>query len=364
MFKHIVILIFTIFLTACSQPEANEQPTANYATADLVQLEATDSYQIPRAYIGKISTNQFTPLSFEYNGTLDTLYVDDGDQVQKGDILAQLNTQLVKIKLDELNAQLAQNNAQIKLNESNLTGINELKKENYASDQTFDELTAQQAILAASQEQLKANIDALNYQINRSQLIAPFNGTVSKRNVAQGANIQAGAPVFQLIKQNDYEVKVGVSSELASGLSVGQQVEVEIGKKIHAGQIIRIGRQINASNRTVNLRIALDQNVQAYNDQLARVFINQTIKQNGYWVPMSALTDGIRGQWNILIAKPVENHYQLELTSVKVNYTTQNRAFITGIDKDNSLFVGQGVHKFVPQQLVKKRAELIAENKL
>ncbi|QOL26802.1 efflux RND transporter periplasmic adaptor subunit [Thalassotalea sp. LPB0316] len=363
MLKHIVFVFSITALIGCSQPVANEQPRMSHAVAELLKLEAVTSYQVPRAYIGKISTNQFTPVSFEYGGTLEALFVDDGDEVKKGQVLAQLNTQLLTIKLEELNAQLAQNKAQITLNSNNLARINELKKDNYASAQTFDELTAQQAILAANQQQLIANINALNYQINRSQLIAPFDGIISQRSVAQGANIQAGMPVFQLIKQNDQEVKVGVSSELASGLSIGQSVVVEISKTRHQGKVIRIGRQINNSNRTVNLRIALEQNVQTYNDQLARVYIDQTIHQVGYWVPMSALTDGVRGQWNLLIAKPKGENYQLSLTAVQVEYATEQQAFITGIEQDNALFVAQGVHKFVPNQMVTMRSTLLAEHK-
>lgn len=362
MLKRSLIFLSFLVITGCSEPSPEQPSKQTYAKADLVTLEPASSYQIPRAYIGRISTNQFTPLSFEYNGTLDSLLVDNGDHVKKGDTLAILNTQLIKIKLAELNAQLAQNSAQVVLNKSNLKRINKLKEDNYASAQTYDELVAEQAILEANKQQLSANINALAYQLNRSQLIAPFDGVISNRQLAQGANVQAGAPVLQIIKQNDQEVKVGISTELASSLNPGQSVDVQIGNQLHKGTILRIGKQINASNRTVNLRVALSSNVNAYNDQLAKVIINQTISKPGYWVPMSALTDGVRGQWNLLIANPKSQQYQLELVAVRVEFTTQTRAFISGFDSDSTLYVAQGVHKFVPNQVVEKYTSLLAEN--
>ena len=363
MLKRSLIFLSFLVITGCSEPSPEEQSRQAYAKADLVTLENANSYQIPRAYIGRISTNQFTPLSFEYNGTLDHLLVDNGDHVKKGDTLAILNTQLIEIKLAELNAQLAQNSAQVTLNKSNLKRINKLKEDNYASAQTYDELVAEQVILEATKQQLSANINALAYQLDRSKLIAPFDGVISNRQLAQGANVQSGAPVLQIIKQNDQEVKVGISTELASSLILGQPVDVEIGSQLHQGTILRIGKQINPSNRTVNLRVALNNNVNTYNDQLAKVIINQTINKPGFWVPMSALSDGVRGQWNLLIANPKSQQYQLELVAVTVEFTTQTHAFITGVNSQSLVYVAQGVHKFVPNQIVEKHISLLAGNK-
>ena len=360
-FSQLIPLSFILLITACSDNNQQAVIETPYAQASISQLEVQDSYHVPRAYIGKITTNQFSPLSFEYGGTLEQLLVDNGDSVKQGEVLARLNTELISIKVAELNAQIAQNKAQATLNQANLDRIVELKKNSYASDQRLDELTAEQAVLKANLKQLTASLDSLNYQLNRSELVAPFDGVVSNRLLSVGALIQPGNPVLQLIKENDNEVKVGISTQLAKSLKVGQYVRVDIDGESYQGTIIRIGKQINPSNRTVNLRVAISNDIQSYNDQLAKVIIEQTINQVGYWVPIDALTDGVRGQWNILKAVPESDHFRLELNNVKVHYTTDSMAFISGIDGEQMNFVQQGVHKYVPNQLVTQQLVLLAE---
>ena len=88
---------------------------------------------------------------------------------------------------------------------------------------------------------------------------------------------------------------------------------------------------------------------------MAQVKIIQRVNQQGFWVPLSALTDGIRGQWNIFRVNKLDNNlYRIVATTIEVKHTTIDSAYITGLAPTEQSVIVSGVHRFVPGQIVKK----------
>ena len=233
-------------------------------------------------------------LSFEYTGKVENVYVDSGDLVTKGQLLAEFNTELLAIKLQEIDASIRQLNAQAELNRLNLERINELNTKGYSSKQTLDELETEKKVIKADLSRQQANKSTINYQISKAQLHAPFAGVVSSRSVAEGEVFSSNQTAFELIKQAQHEVSVGVPVKVARELSIGQLLQVELGQQDISAKILVIGKQVNQVSRTVELRLAVTNQATFYNGQLAKIKIKQRVNQAGFWLPLAALTDGIR----------------------------------------------------------------------
>ncbi len=118
--------------------------------------------------------------------------------------------------------------------------------------------------------------------------------------------------------------------------------------------LLSIGHQVDTSNRTVELRFAFDNDESFFSDQMATITINQTAQVQGFWVPLSALIDGIRGQWNIYIVQPNEqNTYTIDTMTVNVLYANRQYAYIQGLPLENHAIITQGVHRFSPGQHIR-----------
>ena len=358
-------ILVIAFLSACSpSDEVNEKTNDYYQSANIEKIFPNEFYEITREYIGKVASKQMTSLSFEYGGTINKIYNDSGDIVSKGQLLAELNTDLLAIKHQEVDAIIKQLNAQAHLNKLNLSRVNELIKQGYSSKQRLDELQTEQKIIAADLSRQQANKSVINYQISKAKLYAPFDAIVSNRLLDDGEILKPNQTAFELIKKSHYEILVGVPVKVADKLIIGQELDVELGQQHFAEKIIAIGKQVNQISRTVELRLSITKPLTIYNDQLATVKISQRVNEQGFWVPISALTDGIRGQWNIFSVKGLEdNLYTIIATTVNVKYTTVDKAYISGLPIDSQNVIVSGVHRFVPTQIVKKAQKLIATEK-
>ena len=229
----------------------------------------------------------------------------NGDSISQGQLLAELDTQLLSFKMAELQAKVDQAQAQIKLNIANLGRIKKLIVDGYSSKQRLDELHAENEILSSQIKGLSAQLDTLNYQIDKANLIAPFDGVISKRLVSNGEITSTGKGIFRILEQKNNEISVGVPSKLAASLSMNQLVDIELNNNNlkQPAKILSIGQEINPVNRTVQLRLKLiesNNEMTNFNGQLVRVVIEQVIAKEGFWLPLDAITDGVdMGRWSM-----------------------------------------------------------------
>ncbi len=363
-------MVFLFFLSACSKPiEQEAVKPINYA--DIQQFSKSKFYQVTRQYVGKVKAKQHSSLGFEVSGKVVSVLVDVGDRVNKGEQLAVLDIERLTIKHQELTANLQQIRAQKLLNAANLKRQKSLISQGYTSEQRIDELIAEKSILAANAQTVNASILSIDYQITHSELVAPFDGIISLRHISQGDVIEVGQPVVNIFTEKDHEIHLGVPAAIAKRLQKQadnqKTITVAIADQFIETKIIAISKHVDTSTQTVRVRLSLPQQLDAFSEQLVNVFINEIIVTDGFWVPLSALTDGIRGQWNILTAIEVSQstptsqaqqsvneaeQYILKKETIKVLFSNTEQAYITGIPEQSLLLVASGVHRFVAKQKV------------
>jgi multidrug efflux pump subunit AcrA (membrane-fusion protein) len=199
---------------------------------------------------------------------------------------------------------------------------------------------------------------SIDDQIKHRDWIAPLNGIVSLRHISQGDVIEAGKPVVNIFTEKNHEIHVGVPAFVAKRLQKEAPITVTIAGQIIDTRILAISKHVDTSTQTVQIRLALAQNFDAYNEQLVKVAIDIATEADGFWIPLSALTDGIRGQWNILTAIKDESaknkidQYILEKETVKVLFSNEEQAYISGLPGQGISLVASGVHRFVAKQIV------------
>lgn len=368
----LLILLAASTLTACSKAVEKKEASQRYQqTAALMTISPEKSYTIARDYLGQITAKQHTNLSFEYSGRISHVLVDSGDIIKKGQLLAQQDTQLLSYKTTELQSQKQQAQAQVTLNKANLRRIKTLINDGYSSLQRLDELNSENQILSAQINGLNARINTLKYQQEKSALIAPFDGVITERFISKGEVTSASQPSFRFMENANNEINVGIPRKIASTLVLGQLFNIKIDNtplsdQTKQAKLIAIGQQINSVNRTVQLRLKMIKKLDkanSYNGQLVRITIEQKIKKPGFWLPLNAITDGIRGQWQIFIASPtddVNNSYQLQTATVNILHTSEHSVYITGLTLAPHKIVAQGVHRYVGGQVIKTSTQAFA----
>ncbi|MCL1051211.1 efflux RND transporter periplasmic adaptor subunit [Shewanella abyssi] len=357
--KLLISLAVVSFLSACQDAPVAPPEAPNYQSVSSSELIAESSYSYAQEFSGTIRAGNTTGVGFELAGKINALTVDSGDSVVEGQLLAQLDTRLLQAEKNELLASLAQNKADLDLATATLNRSLELKKQGYVSEQQLDELKGQLNSLLAAKSRFNAAIQSNQLKIEKSDLLAPFNGTISKRSHNLGEVIALGSPVFTLIQHHNVQAYIGVPIAVSSTLTTGQQVDLRVRNKRYQANIAGIGAQLDPVTRTVELRVTLPSDADVINGELSYFAYQHAIDTAGYWVPISALTDGIRGLWNIyVLTQDGEQRFRIERRDVEIIYTAKDKAFINGAIKANEAYVDQGLHKLVAGQIVTRQTNL------
>lgn len=174
-------------------------------------------------------------------GTVQEIFVLEGMRVQEGDILVQLDTELLHILERQAEARLAEANAGIGTAQSRvdrafkaLGRIEGLRNTTSFSTSRFDEAQSdffeargQQAEAQARVKTAEATLAETRYQLDRAQIRAPFSGIVLDVSTNAGEFISSGAPVVTLLDTLSFEVQASVPSKYISVLNPGLEVQGE-----------------------------------------------------------------------------------------------------------------------------------------
>jgi HlyD family secretion protein len=219
--------------------------------------------------------------------------VDIGSRVKKGDMLARIASPDLDRQLDQAIAQLgqvqaalAQAKAQVSLSEANLKLGNlnfarsdELVKKGFDTYQNHDSqqanVSTQQANLEAAKAGVnvaEANIQAQEATVNRLRTLAefesvraPFDGTVSVRNVDVGDLVNAdtggGTPMFTMVRDDILRVSVNVPQSAATSMRVGLDAKVQVFElpgRTFTGKVARNSGALLSASRTLATEVDVD----------------------------------------------------------------------------------------------------------
>ncbi|MGL5360720.1 MAG: efflux RND transporter periplasmic adaptor subunit, partial [Shewanella sp.] len=288
-----------------SENQLPENALARNAWPSVVtaQLIPEASYQSLQTYSGTLRAGNTTGIGFELSGKLSQLLVDSGAKVTRGQVLARLDTRQLEAERQEILANLAQNEANINLASSTLKRHLELQKSGYVAEQLLDENRNQLSQLEAAKQGLLALKYANQLKLDKSLLLSPFDGTISQRHHSLGEVVHAASPVFTVVGHINPEAYIGVPVILAQQFTPGQDVNISVQNQYFKAKIAGVSAEVNPISRTLELRISLPAAAAVINGDIAYLHHAQTIAEPGYWVPIAALSDAMRGRWQLYVVK-------------------------------------------------------------
>ena len=320
------------------------------------EIALQDSYRVEREFAGEIQAGQSSQLGFEFPGRVDVLYVNIGNAVSKGDLLARLDTRLLQSEGNELAAQRAELAAELDTTERNLARIKRLQAENLASERELDDLTGRTLVLEASLPRVDAALEANLIRLGNSELRAPFDAVIASRLVDSGTVIDAGTPVIRLVESGVREIRAGVPVTMATRLKVGDEVKIRNGQDLAIGEIAGISPEVDQATRSRSLRVHVYENWSP--GDLAYLQIGVPVDLQGAWLPDSAVTEGARGTWVVYAAiDQGDAEALLESRSVVIHHVSGNELFVSGALDNGDRIVVSGLHRLAPGQVVRSGLE-------
>ncbi|MBZ4676479.1 MAG: Multidrug resistance protein mdtA [Anaerophaga sp.] len=202
-----------LFLNAgCSTNETEQKKELRYVK--VTEAVAATTTVNEKQFNATIEENRQSSVAFRVGGTVESIYVDEGVFVERGELIAQLDQRDFKTNLLAAEAQYQQAKGEFER-------YSELYKQNKLPANTYAKMEA--AFLSA-----KSNWESARNALTDAQLKAPFSGFVFQKLVNNHEAVAPGQPVFILIDTNILEVRFGVPESVVNLLGRGQKVEVVV----------------------------------------------------------------------------------------------------------------------------------------
>ena len=331
-------------------------------TVSYINIQRQAGFASERVYAGKTLPSRSSELGFKRGGEIAQVLVDIGDVVEKGQVLARLDSQTLASNLEQAqaNTALAQANLSAAKAEAKLAANTEkrfrtLREQGNTSKQIYDEAKlsfqtkrAQYQVAQANVKRALAAANASKIALAEAAIKAPFDGIIQSRYMDEGTQILGGTPAVKLIELGPIKAHVGVPSESLVNLTIGNTYNLSWNGKAQPARLMAISPEVDPDTRTLNAVFKISAGIIPIG-AVVELLLEQRVQTPGFWLPVSALTASDRGLWGVYVVN-AENIIERRL--VEVIHNEASRAYVRGLLSDKERVVNSGVQRIVPGQSV------------
>jgi membrane fusion protein (multidrug efflux system) len=263
--------------------------------------------------VGSVKANESVIIRSEVPGRVKEILFQEGTPVVKGDVLVLLHDEVHKAELDEAQANLA-------LSEVSHQRGEKLLKGNFKSAQEVDKRLSEFKRDQALFDRSKALLD-------KTRIVAPFDGIIGLRMVSPGDYITVGADLVNLESIDPVKIDFKLPEHYVLKVKTGQEIIVRsdaLGGKEMKGKIYAINPAVDVDGRSLALRAEVqNKNRELFPGMFVVVTVILGHHQQAIMIPEEALVPKGKDQY---VFRVVNN--QAKLTKVKVGLRVPGKAQI------------------------------------
>ena len=292
---------------------------------------------------GTVEAKVVVGVSSKITGRIVELHADQGDRVQRGQLLARLESDdllqqerqseaglsrsAANLNVEQANLQKAMANLALaeknagrfqSLAEKNLVSKLEAEQYGTAFQVAKEEVARCRAAIEGVQMEQRAGRAGLGFarsKVTDTLIYAPHDGVIITRDLEKGATVTPGMSIFTLADPSTVWVKANVDESRLQGVEIGKMASITLrsstGKK-YPGRVARLGRQSDRVTEELEVDVAFTPPLSAFRlGEQSDVYITTSLKKDTPALPLSAIVsrDGKRGVWLVtdgrLAFKPV-----------------------------------------------------------
>jgi RND family efflux transporter MFP subunit len=262
----VLFLVFTllgifVFLQRKTEHRVLAEQTERMAVPYVSVIHATTvDGESAMVLPGSLKAYVESPIYARTNGYLQKWYKDIGSRVNKGDLLAEIDTPEVDQQLAQSRADLTTAQANVGLSGTTATRYQDLLKTDSVSKQDVDNANGDFAAKKAMVQSAEANVKRLEDMESFKRVYAPFTGVITQRNVDTGTLINAGnggastKEMFDLAQIDPIRVFVSVPQSYGPSIHTGLKACLalsEIPGRTFCGSVARTANSIDPDTRTL-----------------------------------------------------------------------------------------------------------------
>lgn len=264
---------------------------------------------------GLIQAENNILVSAQSMGVLTKVLVSEGDAVNKGQTLAQIDNSLLLSSIEEVKGSMELANTVYE------------RQKNLWEQKIGTEVQYLQA--KNNREGLERRLATLQEQLEMTRIKAPITGTVDDVNVKIGENIAPGLPAFRVINTSELKVAMNVSEAYANAINKGNKVTVTISDsgKTFESAISFVGKNIDPLSRSFPVEVKLPASKELRPNMTAVIRVVFQTYPSALSVPINIVQD-INGEKVVYVAESNGAQLVARRKVIKIDGVYDNQAHV------------------------------------
>ena len=227
--------------------------------AHLVSVELVKKEQVsPSIWLpANVISRKNAPISAEQTGQL--LWVEEvGSQVNKGQLLAQIDDRHLKLQLARQGAEVKQHQANVDYLMGQKSRFLKLREKNNSALSEYERVNKDLTIAINEVKALNISVEQTLLALEKTSIKAPFTGNISQQFVHVGELIAIGRPLVQLVDTKNLDIKISAPLSIAPFLKRGNKVMVKWNKALFELPVRTWSQAGDQASRTFDVRLSAD----------------------------------------------------------------------------------------------------------
>lgn len=330
-------ILFSLVAAGCSPVDSANNAAQGQPPAQVVVVPvARDRVEEALSLVGSMTANEQVELISETDGKVVEINFDEGQPVEKGQLLVRLDD-------TKLAASLAEAEANYALSENNLERARDLLKEQLISSSEFDQTSA---AFAAND----AAVNLRKRQLADTKITAPFGGVVGARMISPGQVVTRSTTLTWLVDLDPLKVEINVPERFLRQVLPGQEIELKVTAfpdEAFTGKVFFVSPYVDPGSRTALIKAEVaNPDHQLKPGMFAGLDLTLQVRTNAIVIPEVAINQVLEGGRATVMIVNAEN--QAEIRSVRVGLRTAGRVeIIEGLEVGEKVIV-EGLQKIGP----------------
>ena len=324
-------LLCVLLLGACQSEQSSESEETEEETPPVpVETSIPVRGDVYAMYTGTAPIEAYAEADViaKVDGEVRELLVEEGDEVTKGQVLARLDGERLRLELNESEAKLRKLQRDFERNV-------DLQAKGLISDGDFEKIKYEM-------EALEAAFNLASLELDYTQIRAPITGVIAERFVKLGNTISEGAPSFRVTSLDPLVAYLHVPERESRNIDPGQPVGIDIdalpGEPIVAA-VSRVSPVVDPETGTFKITVEIvDKQRRIKPGMFGRIGIIYDVHENALQIPRSAIIED-QGVASVFV---IEEERAVRKT-IRTGYSNRGMVeVISGLEDDEQIVtVGQ-----------------------
>lgn len=303
-FQVLSAITLFIIVSSCggnSSDQTQFQRRGGFGGQEAISVEvipvqsATISEQV--SAFGNIQAEETIEIVPQVSNRVTKIHVDLGDDVNQGQLLAEINDVPFRESVEQARAQVRQARATFERDSTQLSRQQQLLERDLISQSEFDDARSTYLNSLAQYESAQSSLTQSLEDLNNTDIVSPVYGVILSRSISEGDLAATGTTIFEIANLTGFETRVFLPIHDWERVEIGQTVYMALstdGENVAEGVVAKKSPRLDPTTGLGEIVVALtNTSSSVYQGALVQTKINLQTKQDVVVIPRSALVEKV-----------------------------------------------------------------------